>query len=217
MILAVFAMQLLLCAGAAVANTIYTKQLEDAWYLQLEGSAAANGALSFITFIILLNNLIPISLYITMEIVKFGQAYFINHDLRMYHEASDTPAQVCCVACRVCVVSCRVSCRAAERGVLVGDLLAGAYIKLERGAGPDQLHLLGQDWHPHAEPHALPQLHRGRHRLRHPTNRPRAARCRRRTSPPIFRIVFVYCFCLILFIIFIISIFLLFSFVFNRH
>lgn len=93
MILAVFAMQLLLCAGAAVANTIYTKQLEDAWYLQLEGSAAANGALSFITFIILLNNLIPISLYITMEIVKFGQAYFINHDLRMYHEASDTAAQ----------------------------------------------------------------------------------------------------------------------------
>lgn len=93
MILAVFAMQLLLCAAAAVANAVYTRQLEDSWYLQVEGSAAANGALSFITFIILLNNLIPISLYITMEIVKFGQAYFINNDLRMYHEASDTPAQ----------------------------------------------------------------------------------------------------------------------------
>jgi magnesium-transporting ATPase (P-type) len=44
-----------------------------------------------------------------MEIVKFGQAYFINHDLRMYHEASDTAAQVRCVACVSCVV-CRASC-----------------------------------------------------------------------------------------------------------
>lgn len=94
MILGVFVLQLALCASAAVANTIYNDVLNDAWYLQMEGAAAANGALSFITFIILLNNLIPISLYITMEIVKFGQAYFINNDLRMYHEESDTPAQV---------------------------------------------------------------------------------------------------------------------------
>lgn len=94
MILGVFALQLILCAGAALANTLSNKLLEDSWYLQMEGPAAANGALSFITFIILLNNLIPISLYITMEIVKFGQAYFINNDLRMYHEATDTPAQV---------------------------------------------------------------------------------------------------------------------------
>lgn len=94
MILGVFALQLVLCTSAAVANTLSNKMLEDSWYLQMGGDAAANGALSFITFLILLNNLIPISLYITMEIVKFGQAYFINNDLRMYHEASDTPAQV---------------------------------------------------------------------------------------------------------------------------
>jgi hypothetical protein len=40
----------------------------------------------------LYNNLIPISLYISVEIVKLGQAYFINSDLEMYHEESDTPA-----------------------------------------------------------------------------------------------------------------------------
>jgi len=97
MILGVFSMQLLMCLAAALANTAYNHQFKDSWYLQFDASfstAAINGILSFITFIILLNNLIPISLYITMEIVKFGQAYFINNDLNMYYEPKDTPAQV---------------------------------------------------------------------------------------------------------------------------
>ena len=33
---------------------------------------------NFLTFIILYNNLIPISLPVTLELVKFGQALFIN-------------------------------------------------------------------------------------------------------------------------------------------
>ncbi|EDQ89125.1 uncharacterized protein MONBRDRAFT_8524 [Monosiga brevicollis MX1] len=48
--------------------------------------------LTFFTFIILYNNLIPISLIITLDIVKYFQALvFINNDLDMYHEESDTP------------------------------------------------------------------------------------------------------------------------------
>lgn len=45
-----------------------------------------------LTFIILYNNLIPISLIVTMEIVKFWQAQLINSDLDMYYEKTDTPA-----------------------------------------------------------------------------------------------------------------------------
>jgi phospholipid-transporting ATPase len=41
--------------------------------LDFGDNAAANTALSFITFIILYNNLIPISLYVSVEIVKFMQ------------------------------------------------------------------------------------------------------------------------------------------------
>ncbi|CAG8602212.1 5023_t:CDS:2, partial [Paraglomus occultum] len=48
---------------------------------------------SLFGFIILFNTMIPISLYVTMEIVKLAQAYFINNDLEMYHEESDTPAE----------------------------------------------------------------------------------------------------------------------------
>jgi phospholipid-transporting ATPase len=45
-----------------------------------------------LTFIILYNNLIPISLIVTMEVVKFQQAQLINADLDMYYAPSDTPA-----------------------------------------------------------------------------------------------------------------------------
>lgn len=44
------------------------------------------------TFIILYNNLIPISLIVTMEVVKYQQAQLINSDLDMYYVKTDTPA-----------------------------------------------------------------------------------------------------------------------------
>lgn len=46
-----------------------------------------------ISFLILLETIIPISLYVSMELVKFGQAYLIREDPRMYHKETDTPAQ----------------------------------------------------------------------------------------------------------------------------
>src|SRR3989338_201112 len=41
---------------------------------------------------ILFNALVPISLYVTMEIVKVFHAYYINNDSKMYHSATNTPA-----------------------------------------------------------------------------------------------------------------------------
>jgi len=51
-----------------------------------------NFAFNLLTFIILFNNLIPISLQVTLEVVRFIQATFINMDIEMYHAESDTPA-----------------------------------------------------------------------------------------------------------------------------
>ncbi|KAL8207468.1 UNVERIFIED_CONTAM: putative phospholipid-transporting ATPase IA [Gekko kuhli] len=53
---------------------------------------ANNFGLNFLTFIILFNNLIPISLLVTLEVVKFIQAYFINWDVDMHYEPTDTAA-----------------------------------------------------------------------------------------------------------------------------
>jgi magnesium-transporting ATPase (P-type) len=46
----------------------------------------------FFSNLILYNNLIPLPLYVGMELVKIAQALFINFDLQMYDEATDTPA-----------------------------------------------------------------------------------------------------------------------------
>ena len=51
--------------------------------------------LSFITSFVLYGYLIPISLYVSLEMVKVVQSMvLINQDRAMYHAASDTPAKV---------------------------------------------------------------------------------------------------------------------------
>eukprot|EP01118_Nematostelium_gracile_P019227 TRINITY_DN8839_c0_g1_i2.p1 TRINITY_DN8839_c0_g1~~TRINITY_DN8839_c0_g1_i2.p1 ORF type:complete len:1148 (-),score=269.15 TRINITY_DN8839_c0_g1_i2:58-3234(-) len=88
-----FVLLLLLSAISAAGFGVWQSQNNpDAWYLQLEKNGAASTALSVLTFIILYNNLIPISLYVSVEMVKVAQAYFINNDQQMYHAATDTPA-----------------------------------------------------------------------------------------------------------------------------
>eukprot|EP01116_Phalansterium_solitarium_P004039 TRINITY_DN1491_c0_g1_i2.p1 TRINITY_DN1491_c0_g1~~TRINITY_DN1491_c0_g1_i2.p1 ORF type:complete len:1331 (+),score=449.05 TRINITY_DN1491_c0_g1_i2:287-4279(+) len=89
-----FVFELLLagvCAGinAGWRNINGTKH----WYLAFPESESGIGLLyPFLTFIILYNNLIPISLYVTLELAKFGQAYLINNDEKMYHKESNTYA-----------------------------------------------------------------------------------------------------------------------------
>ncbi|GAA5960201.1 hypothetical protein JCM8115_002542 [Rhodotorula mucilaginosa] len=86
----------LACAiGATIRTHIYG---DDMWYLMLgeagEGSpvSASKFVKDMLTFCLTLSNLIPISLIVTMEVVKFQQAGFINYDLDMYHAPTDTPA-----------------------------------------------------------------------------------------------------------------------------
>jgi phospholipid-transporting ATPase len=44
------------------------------------------------TYWVLYSNLVPISLFVTIEIVKYFQAFLINSDLDIYHVETDTPA-----------------------------------------------------------------------------------------------------------------------------
>ncbi|KKK21664.1 hypothetical protein AOCH_003549 [Aspergillus ochraceoroseus] len=44
------------------------------------------------TYWVLYSNLVPISLFVTIEIVKYAQAFLINSDLDIYYDATDTPA-----------------------------------------------------------------------------------------------------------------------------
>lgn len=68
---------------------------QDAWYLRMEAETKNKPTQfveDFLTCIILYNNLIPISLIVSMDVVKFQLAQFINTDLDMYYAKTDTPA-----------------------------------------------------------------------------------------------------------------------------
>jgi magnesium-transporting ATPase (P-type) len=52
------------------------------------------GLLSFGTLMVLTNSMIPISLIISLEMVKLAQAYFINNDNEMYNAESDRNSKV---------------------------------------------------------------------------------------------------------------------------
>lgn len=78
--------------GAIVRNTAYASEMK---YLLLnqEGKGKARQFVEdILTFVIAYNNLIPISLIVTVEVVKYQQAMLINSDLDMYYAPTDTPA-----------------------------------------------------------------------------------------------------------------------------
>ena len=77
--------------SAAGSEVITSGENNDLTYLG-SGAAKTNFFWNVLTFVILYNNLIPISLLVTLEFVKFVQARFINKDLDMYHEETNTYA-----------------------------------------------------------------------------------------------------------------------------
>ncbi|XP_051505052.1 probable phospholipid-transporting ATPase IA isoform X3 [Myxocyprinus asiaticus] len=92
-ILVLFGCLLAISLVCSIGQTIWKYQFgNDAWYMDLNYGGAANFGLNFLTFIILFNNLIPISLLVTLEVIKFVQAFFINWDTDMLYEANNTPA-----------------------------------------------------------------------------------------------------------------------------
>lgn len=92
-VLLIFGFQVSLCVVCAIGLGVYSNALSEHWYIQgVSGNVPKTAALGFLTFLILFNNLIPISLYVSMEMVKLVQATLINSDLNMYHAGTDTAA-----------------------------------------------------------------------------------------------------------------------------
>lgn len=81
---------IMLSAFSTMAQRLYLQNdLHKAWYLfdQDVGVAA-----TLMGFIIMYNTLIPLSLYVTMEIIKVMQLLFLQYDIDMYDPKSNTPA-----------------------------------------------------------------------------------------------------------------------------
>uniref|UniRef100_A0A663NC57 Phospholipid-transporting ATPase n=1 Tax=Athene cunicularia TaxID=194338 RepID=A0A663NC57_ATHCN len=96
MVYTIFVVLILLSAGLAIGHTYWEQQIGNlSWYLYdaADFSPPYRGFLNFWGYIIVLNTMVPISLYVSVEVIRLGQSYFINWDLQMYYPEKDTPAK----------------------------------------------------------------------------------------------------------------------------
>ncbi|XP_060196781.1 phospholipid-transporting ATPase 3-like isoform X2 [Lycium barbarum] len=101
LIIALFSALLCMCLLGAIGSGIFINK--KYYYLRFESGSEPQSdpdnrfvvaVLTMFTLITLYSPIIPISLYVSVEMIKFIQSNkFINNDLRMYHAESNTPAQ----------------------------------------------------------------------------------------------------------------------------
>uniref|UniRef100_A0A3Q1IQG7 Phospholipid-transporting ATPase n=1 Tax=Anabas testudineus TaxID=64144 RepID=A0A3Q1IQG7_ANATE len=91
---------LLICMGVilAIGNTIWENQIGSNFQVflpwnEFQRNAVFSGFLTFWSYIIILNTVVPISLYVSVEVLRLGHSYFINWDRKMYNNRTNTAAQ----------------------------------------------------------------------------------------------------------------------------
>uniref|UniRef100_A0A8C2GC90 Phospholipid-transporting ATPase n=1 Tax=Cyprinus carpio TaxID=7962 RepID=A0A8C2GC90_CYPCA len=97
LVMFIFGFLAFMCTILSIGNAIWEYQEGNSFITFLPRADGANASLSaFLTFwsyVIILNTVVPISLYVSVEILRLGNSYFIDWDRKMYHVKSDTPAQ----------------------------------------------------------------------------------------------------------------------------
>nr|XP_008173119.1 phospholipid-transporting ATPase ID-like isoform X1 [Chrysemys picta bellii]XP_008173120.1 phospholipid-transporting ATPase ID-like isoform X1 [Chrysemys picta bellii]XP_023967180.1 phospholipid-transporting ATPase ID-like isoform X1 [Chrysemys picta bellii]XP_042702565.1 phospholipid-transporting ATPase ID-like isoform X1 [Chrysemys picta bellii] len=98
LVLVIFAFLALMCFILAIGNGIW--EHDKGYYFQVylpwaDGvtSAPYSGFLMFWSYVIILNTVVPISLYVSVEIIRLGNSFYIDWDRKMYYPLNDTPAQ----------------------------------------------------------------------------------------------------------------------------
>ena len=85
-LIGIFILLIILCAISSFVNDLKYHRFENYYkrFILLERSHKLESFIAFFTYFLLLNTLIPISLIITMEIVKVIQGFFISWDVELY-------------------------------------------------------------------------------------------------------------------------------------
>lgn len=71
-----------ICDGAFLNNN--NNDANKFFFVYSKYNSAFDGFLIFCTYMVLLNTMIPISLVVSIEVVKMSQSYFIDKDKLMY-------------------------------------------------------------------------------------------------------------------------------------
>lgn len=98
LVLALVGMLLVLSVICSVGDLVMRKVFGDELtYLQLSatntaGQIVQNFIRDLVTYWVLFSSLVPISLFVTIEMVKYWHGILINDDLDIYYDKTDTPA-----------------------------------------------------------------------------------------------------------------------------
>ncbi|KAI9163281.1 Phospholipid-transporting ATPase DNF1 [Paramyrothecium foliicola] len=94
-ILCNFLFLMLMCLLSAIVNGVAWAKTDASQYYfdfgMIGNSPAMTGFITFWAGMILFQNMVPIALYITLEVVRTLQAVFIYSDVEMYYEEIDQP------------------------------------------------------------------------------------------------------------------------------
>uniref|UniRef100_A0A8C7N9Y3 Phospholipid-transporting ATPase n=1 Tax=Oncorhynchus kisutch TaxID=8019 RepID=A0A8C7N9Y3_ONCKI len=97
LVLSIFGFLAVMCLILAVGNGIWEYQEGSkfaAFLPKQEGvNAPFSAFLTFWSYVIILNTVVPISLYVSVEIIRLGNSFYIDWDRKMYYPKSDTPAE----------------------------------------------------------------------------------------------------------------------------
>uniref|UniRef100_H3BZ74 Phospholipid-transporting ATPase n=1 Tax=Tetraodon nigroviridis TaxID=99883 RepID=H3BZ74_TETNG len=86
-VLCIFGLLASLCAVMAIGNYVWEVK-EGTSFLPFLPREPGTWS-----YVIVLNTLVPISLYVSVEFIRLGNSFFINWDRKMYYPKSNTPAQ----------------------------------------------------------------------------------------------------------------------------
>ncbi|ODQ78763.1 hypothetical protein BABINDRAFT_162450 [Babjeviella inositovora NRRL Y-12698] len=90
-----FVLLFVICFVSGIVNGVYyARKNESRQFYEfgdIANGAAANGIVGCFVAVILYQSLVPISLYISIEIIKTAQAFFIYSDVLMYYARLDYP------------------------------------------------------------------------------------------------------------------------------
>ncbi|XP_078265670.1 phospholipid-transporting ATPase IC [Rhinoraja longicauda] len=98
MVYMIFMTLILFSTGLAIGHTFWQSEIGNfsrSWYLDdgADDPPTYRGFIAFWGYIIVMNTMVPISLYVSVEVIRMGQSYLINWDLQMYYAEKDTPAK----------------------------------------------------------------------------------------------------------------------------
>uniref|UniRef100_A0A8C8FI92 Phospholipid-transporting ATPase n=1 Tax=Oncorhynchus tshawytscha TaxID=74940 RepID=A0A8C8FI92_ONCTS len=95
LVLSIFGFLMIMCLILAIGNGIweYQEGSKFAAFLPKGVNAPFSAFLTFWSYVIILNTVVPISLYVSVEIIRLGNSFYINWDRKMYYPKNDTPAE----------------------------------------------------------------------------------------------------------------------------